>query len=446
MCSFIATNEELCASSLPYVNFFTKFRGPDLTTLEKYKGFSFVHNLLSITGDFKPQPFINEEREIVCVFNGEIYNYDRQKYDSDGECLIDLYIEHGELFTQKLDGEFSVALFDFKNDIVCLSTDAFATKPLWFSFQDGKIGASSYKTPLERLGFTDIKKLKANTIMVSRISTCDVLQEVEVFSFDLTQHKETFDDWIVAFEEAMIKRVGGVREKIFIGLSSGYDSGAICCELLKNNISFQAYTVLGTENEFVLRARNELVVEKGNEHTMTHFPPQLRSVAHAHIQDKVEEFKYTIRSMSSDYNEYWLSLKDDNGSNGLSFISSLAKKDGNKIYISGQGADELFADYGFGGEKKYPHSNFGGLFPEDLSTIFPWPSFYESSMESYLAKEEYVAGSYGLEARYPFLDPKVVQEFLWLKPELKNSNYKSVIHTYLQRNNFPMAVNEKIGF
>ena len=38
----------------------------------------------------------------------------------------------------------------------------------------------------------------------------------------------------------------------------------------------------------------------------------------------------------------------------------------------------------------------GGLFPEDLSTIFPWASFYGSTMVSYLAKEEYVAGSYGI--------------------------------------------------
>jgi len=33
-------------------------------------------------------------------------------------------------------------------------------------------------------------------------------------------------------------------------------------------------------------------------------------------------------------------------------------------------------------------------------------------MESYLAKEEYVGGAYGIESRYPFLDKKVVQEFL----------------------------------
>ena len=91
-------------------------------------------------------------------------------------------------------------------------------------------------------------------------------------------------------------------------------------------------------------------------------------------------------------------------------------------------------------------SNFGGLFPKDLTTIFPWPSFYYSSMESYLAKEEYVAGLHGIEARYPFLDRDVVQEFLWLSPHLKNSQYKSVIDNYFVQNNFPFSRGEKKGF
>jgi len=64
----------------------------------------------------------------------------------------------------------------------------------------------------------------------------------------------------------------------------------------------------------------------------------------------------------------------------------------------------------------------------------------------YIAKEEYVAGSFGIETRYPFLDIDVVQEFLWLTPELKNKSYKSVVGEYLLKNKFPIDVNKKIGF
>jgi len=444
MCSFIVTNRKFKDEELSKINYFTQLRGPDVTSVENINGYTFLHNLLSITGELTIQPF--EKDNIVCLYNGELYDYDKEKYKSDGESLIDLYLEYGSLFTQKLDGEFAIVLFDFNKDILVLSTDSFSTKPLWFSEEAGEWGIATYRTPLESLGFKQNTKLKANTIRVYEISSHILLQESPVIIYDLTQYKDTFGDWTKAFEESIAKRTLGVREKIFIGLSSGYDSGAICCQLLKNNSKFKAYSVVGSENLDVLSKRNYLMQRGGNDHDLLNFTQPLWHIAHQHIEKRVEEFKYTIRSMSSDYNEYYLSLKDDNGSNGLSFISSLAKRDNNKIYISGQGADELFADYGFKGEKKYPHSNFGGLFPEDLSTIFPWPSVYESSMESYLAKEEHIAGSYGLEARYPFLDPKVVQEFLWITPELKNSNYKSVIHNYLQENEFPMAVNEKIGF
>ena len=86
------------------------------------------------------------------------------------------------------------------------------------------------------------------------------------------------------------------------------------------------------------------------------------------------------------------------------------------------------------------------MFPNDLSSIYPWPNFYESSQEAFLTKEEYVAGAYGIETRYPFLDKDVVQEFLWLRPELKNKYYKSVLHNYLVENNFPFELDVKRGF
>ena len=155
---------------------------------------------------------------------------------------------------------------------------------------------------------------------------------------------------------------------------------------------------------------------------------------------------YTIKSDTSNYNEYDRRLIDDKAASWMSWVCDTAKKENNRLYLTGMGADEIFSDYGFGGVKKTQHSNFGGLFPKDLSTVFPWASFYYSSMESYLAKEEYVAGLHGLEARYPFLDRDVVQEFLWLTSDLKNSSYKSVLDNYFTENSFPFSRGEKKGF
>ena len=46
----------------------------------------------------------------------------------------------------------------------------------------------------------------------------------------------------------------------------------------------------------------------------------------------------------------------------------------------------------------------------------------------------------------PFLDLKVIQEFLHLKSELKNEKYKSCISEFLERENYPFASNAKEGF
>ena len=88
----------------------------------------------------------------------------------------------------------------------------------------------------------DIKKAKPNTAMVFKISDASLIDEFEIYKFDLNQHKDSFDDWDRAYIDSMVKRTSDTHKKIFIGLSSGYDSGAICAELLRQNIEFKAYS------------------------------------------------------------------------------------------------------------------------------------------------------------------------------------------------------------
>lgn len=444
MCSFIFTNKEI--NNLEYVNRVTKFRGPDLTSFKSISGFNYVHNLLSITGNITQQPF--EKDNIVCVYNGEIYNHSQfGEFNSDGECLIEAYKKHGETFTRELDGEYAIVLVDYEKQICIIASDVFKTKPIFISIEDGFIGVSSYSEPLKRIGHNSVSKMTANTTLVVDLNTYKIINKFENFTFDISnQHKMNFDDWITAFEQSIRKRVNGTREKVFIGLSSGYDSGAICSELLNQDHKFKSYVVRGHENEDILGKRIKLLINKDNDFDILYKSDPIVKQTVGYIKQNTEEFKYTISSSSSNYNEHWLSLTDDGGSIYMSYICYKARKEGYKILLSGSGPDEIFSDYGFGGKKYANHSNFGGLFPEDLTKIFPWNSFYGSSMESYIAKEEYVGGSFGIEVRYPFLDKMVVQEFLWLHHTLKNSEYKSPLNHYLEKNNYPFNKNVKQGF
>ena len=442
MCSFLYSSR-FKEENLEKINFYLKFRGPDNTSIEKINGDLFIHNLLSITGKITKQPQI--EGDIVLLYNGEIYNYKNfGDFSCDSECIIPLYKKYKRNFVKYLDGEFAFCLVDYRENEIIVSSDVFKTKPIFIAFDNDEFACSTYKSPLEILGFNSIVKLKANTTYFINYKTKKNISSDIVYDFDLDQKKSNFDDWIFSFEQSIQKRIS-TDKKIFIGLSGGYDSGIIYNELLLNKIPFSSFSLMGKENERIIDERlklknqnvNSFKIERNSANSMLSFLT---------IKNKTEPFNYTIKSDSSDYNEMDKFLVEDEGSVNFATICRKARNNDCKVCLSGTGSDEIISDYGFKGEKKFPHSNFGGLFPKDLKKIFPWGSFYNSTMESYIAKEEYVGGCFGIEMRYPFLDTKLVQEFLWLNQNLKNNKYKSPIDFYFNKHNFPYEKDIKIGF
>ena len=461
MCSILFSNKNYKKGDIKLINYYNQFRGPDgakkLDVKTPHGNLLFIHNLLSITGNNVKQPFIQDN--IICLYNGEIYNYkDFGNYNSDGECLIDLYKKYGDKFTTKLDGEFAIVLLDINKDKLIISSDIFKTKPLFYCDSDG-MGVSTYGEPLRKIGHNNVLKFPPNTTRIYKFSTSKIIDEFKVHNFALNQHKNTFDDWIIAFKKSIKKRTTNTNRDIFLGLSSGYDSGGIVCELLNQNTPFKAYSILGAAHDDTLSLKNRHNLIKNSKKgsiKVLNRSNQIRLIHRKLLKKHTEDFIWTVKSSSTLdsfgphprnlYSENH-NIHDERGAAWLSFICSEAVKNKNqRIYLSGHGVDEIFSDYGFNGHKFANHSNFGGLFPKDLKDIFPWNSFYNSTMESYLAKEEYTSGIWGIETRYPYLDKDVVQEFLWLTSELKNKHYKSVLHDYFVKNNFPFDVGRKVGF
>ncbi len=124
MCGILFTNKQII--DLQNIIYYLQKRGPDHTSRFNYDGFEFIHTLLSMTGMITPQPFINKEKNIIAMFNGEIYNH--REFDdiktecsgsafssfntvdknsflkscSDGECIIPCYLKYGEDFVKKI--------------------------------------------------------------------------------------------------------------------------------------------------------------------------------------------------------------------------------------------------------------------------------------------------------------------------------------------------------
>lgn len=430
MCGFAVSN--ITDINLSLSNEKCKKRGPDKTTNVIVNKIQFLHNLLHITGSYTEQPLTNKNKDIFCVFNGEIYNYKSfSNYNSDGECIIDLYQEYGNSFAKNLDGEFAICLIDFLKNKIILVSDLFASKPLWYEFSHNKFCVASYNSQLLGLNFIKGNKLKANKTIIFNLKNLKKEEEIENHKFNLSQYKKHFDDWVDCFSKSISKRASNTKNEIFIGLSSGYDSGAITCELQKQKINFKSYSIINNENEKILIKRLESVKNKNVSYLS---------------KNEFEKYKKELIKNCENFVYLDYEIIKVQANVGFYFICKKANADKKRITLLGQGADEIISDYGFGGKKIYKSSCFGGLFPEKLEDIFPWCNFWEGTQIKYLNAQEYVAGSFGIEARYPFLDKNLVQEFINLSPKLKNSAYKSCINYYLNKNNYPFEKNIKRGF
>ena len=97
-----------------------KHRGPNATGVIKYENISIGHTRLSIIDTSKNanQPIFSANNNYAIVFNGEFYNYKEYrkiletklykfKTNSDTEVLLNMYIEYGVDFLQKINGCFS---------------------------------------------------------------------------------------------------------------------------------------------------------------------------------------------------------------------------------------------------------------------------------------------------------------------------------------------------
>ncbi len=121
-------------------------RGPDADGIDVRAGVGLGMRRLSIIdlagGN---QPIFNEDRSILCVFNGEIYNFKevratlegrghRFRTNSDTEVIVHAYEEYGDDFPVHLNGMFAIALHDTRKKRLLLVRDHIGIKPLYYSF------------------------------------------------------------------------------------------------------------------------------------------------------------------------------------------------------------------------------------------------------------------------------------------------------------------------
>lgn len=122
-----------------------RHRGPDETGFHEQQDAALGMCRLAVVGlDGGSQPTYNEDRTVVCVFNGEIYNHRELRAglerrgrvvggNSDGHVIPLLYDEYGPEFVHRLEGMFAIALHDTRTGQLLLITDRVGKKPVFYS-------------------------------------------------------------------------------------------------------------------------------------------------------------------------------------------------------------------------------------------------------------------------------------------------------------------------
>jgi len=144
-------------------------RGPDQEGFFTDSYASLAHRRLSIVdlSEKGRQPMFNEDKSIVIVMNGEIYNHleiregllhkHRFYSNSDTEVIIHAYEEYGIDCLSMLNGDFAFCIYDMKKKLFFLARDRLGIKPLYYYFDNGHfIFGSEMKAILE---LDDIKRV-----------------------------------------------------------------------------------------------------------------------------------------------------------------------------------------------------------------------------------------------------------------------------------------------
>lgn len=118
-------------------------RGPDQHGSFLEPGLALHSRRLSIVDlAHGQQPIFNEDRSVVVVFNGEIFNHlelraeleakgHRFETSTDTEVLVHLWEEKGRDFVSCLEGQFAFALYDKRSQTLLLGRDPFGICPLF---------------------------------------------------------------------------------------------------------------------------------------------------------------------------------------------------------------------------------------------------------------------------------------------------------------------------
>ncbi len=135
------------------------YRGPNDAGVYQDEYINFGHRRLSIIdlSQAGRQPMYDSKKELMVVFNGEIYNYIELKEilknefqfctSTDTEIILAAYSKWGDACVEHFNGMFSFALWDFKKKRLFCARDRLGIKPFYYCLHEGAFYFASEQKP-----------------------------------------------------------------------------------------------------------------------------------------------------------------------------------------------------------------------------------------------------------------------------------------------------------
>lgn len=337
-------------------------RGPDAEGIYADDLVALGHRRLSIIDvtDAGNQPIYNEDKSVLVVFNGEIYNFKELKEEltnhtfttnTDTEVLVHGYEEWGKDLPKKLRGMFALAIYDKQNKEIFVARDHFGQKPFYYYKTDEEILFSSEIksflvcpsfvkelnkellgayltfnfTPTDETFFKNVYRLPAAGCMTINVESLDMSVD-KYFQVEFHDTGASYEEMVDKIEEAMKDSIKHhLISDVEIGsfLSSGIDSSYLVSLSRPDKTYTVGYDIAQySEIEYAKDLTSRLGIQN--------------------ITDKISKEAY-MNALSS----VFYHLDEPTGdpcTTAVYFLSELASRDV-KVVLSGEGADEFFGGY-----------------------------------------------------------------------------------------------------
>ncbi len=336
-------------------------RGPDAEGFYLDDNIALGHRRLSIidlsTGD---QPIYNEKKDLVIIFNGEIYNFlelkeelkDKYKFVTKGdtEVILHGYEEWGHDVVKKLRGMYSFAIWDTKTKELFCARDCWGIKPFYY-YQNGEtfMFGSEIKVFLDHPDF----KKEFNDRILSAYLCFNSTPTTETFFKGVNRlepgHTLTYKDGRVTIEkffELEFEETERPMDDIVKDIDAAMKDSVKHHEIA--DVEVGSFLSSGIDSSYLVS-----IARPDKTYTVGYDNPKYDEISYA--KDLSDKLGIKNTSKKIDKDEYIKAFPNimyhmdeplaDPSAIALYFVAEIASKDV-KVVMSGEGADEFFGGYG----------------------------------------------------------------------------------------------------